>query len=224
MTRFQGKLPFGRGRCDHRGRRGKDWGGDQRRITKCAAVRGSYWKSSDGIERRHREELTHIYTAKDVHAKWKQMQKRRSQQIVFIRSIIPKDFFFFSFISNVDKCLSASCAEQMNHHGRDMLCGRQQWLDCARYLPRLSDCGALVGVLLVFILFKAPLTKSETRNKPNGVKHLWQDDVIHPLTDQLCHCATRSLEVEFKFLPKKNNKTNIFQSQSHLRSCVCFSS
>lgn len=92
-------------------------------------------------------------------------------------------FFFFFFISNVDKCLSASCAEQMNHHGRDMLCDRQQRLDCARYLPRLSDCGALVGVLLVFILFKAPLTKSETRNKPNGVKHLWQDDVIHPLTD-----------------------------------------
>lgn len=71
----------------------------------------------------------------------------------------------------------------MNHHGRDMLCDRQQRLNCAQYLPRLSDCGALVGVLLVFILFKAPLTISETRHKPNGVKHFWQDDVIHPLND-----------------------------------------
>lgn len=88
--------------------------------------------------------------------------------------------FHHSKISNEDRCVSAWWAEQTSHHGRAMLCDRQQRLNFARYLPRLSDCGALVGVLLVFILFKAPLTISETRNKPNGVKHLWRDDVIHP--------------------------------------------
>lgn len=180
MTRFQGKLPFGRRRCNHRGRRGKDWG-RSKEDHKCAAVHGSYWKSLDGIEQRHREELTHINcgkTSMQTGSRSRKGEANKSCGRRFIHSIIPKDFFFF--ISNEDKCLSASCAEQVNHHGRDMLCDGQQRLNCARYLPRLSDCGALVGVLLVFILFKAPLTISETRNKPNGVKHLWQDDVILP--------------------------------------------
>lgn len=43
-----------------------------------------------------------------------------------------------------------------------MLCNnRRHHLVCAQYVPRLSGCVVFVGVLLVFILFRAPLTISE---------------------------------------------------------------
>lgn len=63
-----------------------------------------------------------------------------------------------------------SCAQQMDYYGIIMLYDRQQHLIWPQYLPRLSDWVACVGVLLVFILFRAPLTISEMWDKPNHIK------------------------------------------------------
>lgn len=84
--------------------------------------------------------------------------------------------FFFIIKANVnhfiwsaleDRKLVVLCAQQMDYFSIIMLYDRQRHLIRPLYLPKLSDWGAFVGVLLVFILFRAPLTKSEIWDKPN---------------------------------------------------------
>lgn len=63
-------------------------------------------------------------------------------------------------------CIADHCSIIMQYD-------KQHYFIWPLYLPRLSDWVAFVGVLLVFILFRAPLTISEIWDKPSHINSIY---------------------------------------------------